>query len=54
MKEYEANGKIEVDVDGEKLILDKEKNEIKMERFQQNVLEEKFFPSVIGPISPIN
>ena len=49
MKEYEANGKIEVDVDGEKLILDKEKNEIKMERFEQNVHEEKFFPSVIEP-----
>jgi glycyl-tRNA synthetase len=49
MQEYEKTGKIEVDVDGEKFVLDKEKNEIKMERFEQNVHEEKFFPSVIEP-----
>ena len=46
---YEKSGKVEVDVDGEKLVLDKEKNEIKMERFEQNVLEEKYAPNVIEP-----
>ena len=49
MKEYETNGKIEVDVEGEKFVLEKDKNEIKMERYEQNVHEEKFFPSVIEP-----
>ena len=49
MKEYEANGKIEVDVDGEKIVLEKDKNEIKMERFEQNVHEEKYSPNVIEP-----
>jgi len=49
MEEYEKNGKIEVDVDGEKLLLDKEKNEIKMERFETKVMEEKFIPNVIEP-----
>lgn len=49
MQEYEKTGKIEVDVDGEKFVLDKEKNEIKMERFEQNVHEEKYSPNVIEP-----
>ena len=49
MVEYEKSGKVEVDIDGEKLVLDKEKNEIKMERFEQNVLEEKYAPNVIEP-----
>ena len=49
MKEYETNGKIEIDDNGEKTILDKEKNEIKMERFEQNVHEEKYSPNVIEP-----
>ncbi len=49
MKAYEANGKIEVEVEGEKFTLDKEKNEIKMERFEQNVHEEKYSPNVIEP-----
>lgn len=49
MKEYEKNGKIEVDVNGEKFVLDKEKNEIKMKRFEQNVHEEKYSPNVIEP-----
>ena len=49
MVEYEKSGKVEVDIDGEKLVLDKEKNEIKLERFEQNVLEEKYAPNVIEP-----
>ena len=49
MIEFEKNGKIEVEVNGEKIILDKDKNEIKMERFEQNVHEEKFCPNVIEP-----
>lgn len=49
MQDYEKNGEINVDVDGEKFTLDKEKNEIKMERFQQNVMEEKYAPNVIEP-----
>ena len=49
MLEFEKNGKIEVDVNGEKIILDKDKNEIKMERFEQNIHEEKYCPNVIEP-----
>jgi glycyl-tRNA synthetase len=49
MANFEKTGKIEVEVDGEKFILDKEKNEIKMERFEQNIHEEKYWPSVIEP-----
>ena len=49
MVDFETNGKIEVDINGEKIILDKEKNEIKMERFEQNVHEEKYSPNVIEP-----
>ncbi len=49
MVDFETNGKIEVDINGEIIILDKEKNEIKMERFEQNVHEEKYSPNVIEP-----
>ena len=49
MKEYEIKGKIEIDDNGEKTILEKDKNEIKMERFEQNVHEEKYSPNVIEP-----
>ena len=49
MCEYEKSGKVEVEIDGEKLVLDKDKNEIKMERYEQNVLEEKYAPNVIEP-----
>ena len=51
MIEYEKNGKIEIEIEenGEKMILEKEKNEIKMERFEQNIIEEKYYPNVIEP-----
>ena len=47
MNDYEKNEKIEIDIDGEKIVLDK--SQIKMERFEQNILEEKYYPNVIEP-----
>ena len=47
MKDYEQNEKIKIDIDGENIVLDK--SEIKMERFEQNIHEEKYYPNVIEP-----
>ena len=48
-EEYESSGLINVDVNGEVLTLSKEKNEIKMEKYEQNLTEEKYCPNVIEP-----
>ena len=47
MKDYEQNEKVKIDIDGENIVLDK--SEIKMERFEQNIHEEKYYPNVIEP-----
>lgn len=49
LKEYEAEGKITIKLEDAEHTLTKDSNEIKIERFEQKVMEEKFIPSVIEP-----
>lgn len=47
MVEFETNKKIEVEVNGEKIVLEGEM--IKIERYEQKIIEEKYTPNVIEP-----
>ena len=47
MKQYETNKQVNVDLNGESIVLTEK--EIKLERYEQKIIEEKYTPNVIEP-----
>jgi glycyl-tRNA synthetase len=47
MKQYETNKQVNIDLNGENVVLTEK--EIKLERYEQKIIEEKYTPNVIEP-----